>query len=62
VPDLHARHVQKLTDGEMFYIIKNGARFTGMPAWDLRDDQIWKLILLIRQFGNKQASGTDASR
>src|SRR5947208_3096426 len=25
VPDLHAAHIQNLTDGELFYIIKNGA-------------------------------------
>ena len=52
VPDLHAAHVQSLTDGEMFYIIKNGVRFTGMPGWDLRKEQIWKLVLFIRQFAN----------
>jgi mono/diheme cytochrome c family protein len=55
VPDLHAGHIQKLTDGEMFYIIKNGVRFTGMPAWDLHDEQIWDLVLLIRQFGEDNA-------
>lgn len=49
VPDLHAAHVQNLTDGEMFYIINNGVRFTGMPGWDLPKEQIWKLVLLIRQ-------------
>src|SRR5439155_8727669 len=30
VPDLHADHIQKLTDGEISYIIRNGVRFTGM--------------------------------
>jgi cytochrome c len=24
VPDLRAKHIQDLTDGELFYIIKNG--------------------------------------
>jgi len=49
VPDLRADHIQKLTDGELFYIIKNGVRFTGMPAWDLPDDDDWKLVGLIRE-------------
>ena len=49
VPDLRAAHIQNLTDGEIFYIIKNGVRFTGMPAWDLPDDHNWKLVALIRQ-------------
>jgi len=44
VPDLRAAHVQKLTDGEMFYIIKNGVRFTGMPGWDLSDGRPWELV------------------
>jgi mono/diheme cytochrome c family protein len=53
VPDLHADHIQKLTDGEMFYIIKNGVRFTGMPGWDLEDNHNWSLVLLIRQFAKE---------
>src|SRR5438045_5888396 len=49
VPDLRAEHIQKLTDGELFYVIKNGVRFTGMPAWDLPDDHNWRLVALIRE-------------
>lgn len=49
VPDLRSEKVQKLTDGQMFYLVKNGIRFTGMPGWDLSEDQIWKLVLVIRQ-------------
>ena len=32
-PDLRSPETQNLTDGEIFYIIKNGVRFTGMPGW-----------------------------
>jgi mono/diheme cytochrome c family protein len=32
-PDMRAAATQDLTDGELFYIIENGVRFTGMPAW-----------------------------
>ena len=31
-PDMRADATQRLTDGEIFYIIENGVRFTGMPA------------------------------
>jgi hypothetical protein len=55
-PDLDAEHVQKLTDEEMFYIIKNGVRFTGMPGWDLPDGRVWQPVLLIRQFANESTS------
>lgn len=32
-PDMRLRPTQSLTDGELFYIIENGIRLTGMPAW-----------------------------
>lgn len=32
-PDMRLAATQDLTDGELFYIIENGVRFTGMPAW-----------------------------
>jgi len=47
-PDLRADSTQGLSDGEIFYIIKNGIRFTGMPGWGGDDDENWKLVLFIR--------------
>lgn len=47
-PDLREPTTQELTDGELFYIIKNGIRFTGMPGWGGEDDENWKLVLFIR--------------
>ena len=32
-PDLRSADVQKMSDGELFYHLKNGIRHTGMPAW-----------------------------
>jgi mono/diheme cytochrome c family protein len=32
-PDLRKPETQKLSDGEIFWIIENGVRFTGMPAF-----------------------------
>lgn len=54
VPDLHAEHIQNLTDGELFYIIKNGVRFTGMPGSDLEENHNWGLVALIRQFAKEK--------
>ncbi len=43
--------MKKVSDGQMFWIIKNGSPGTGMPAYKfLSDDEIWKLILYIRHF------------
>ena len=30
---MHQRETQSLTDGELYYTIRNGVRMTGVPAW-----------------------------
>lgn len=51
-PDMRKAETQEMTDGEIFYIIQNGVRLTGMPAWgtdsshDVEDS--WKLVHFIR--------------
>jgi mono/diheme cytochrome c family protein len=47
-PNLRADATQNLADGELFAIIKNGVRFTGMPGWGGSDEENWKLVLFIR--------------
>jgi mono/diheme cytochrome c family protein len=47
-PDLRAEETQSLSDGEIFNIIKNGIRFTGMPGFGGSDEDNWKLTLFIR--------------
>ena len=47
-PDMRKHETQQLSDGELFYIIKNGIRFTGMPGWGGEDEENWKLVLFIR--------------
>ncbi len=32
-PDMRQPETQALTDGELFWFIENGIRFTGMPGW-----------------------------
>lgn len=48
-PDLRDEWTQGLTDGEIFAIIRDGIRFTGMPGWDGEDEENWKLVLFIRR-------------
>jgi mono/diheme cytochrome c family protein len=47
--DLTSAHVQHWSDGEQFWIIQNGVRLTGMPAWksSVSDDNTWKLTRFI---------------
>ena len=32
-PDMTLAETQRLSDGEIFFIVENGIRLTGMPAW-----------------------------
>jgi mono/diheme cytochrome c family protein len=51
-PDMRQPETQQMTDGELFFIIQNGIRMSGMPAWgsgsqhDQQDS--WKLVRFIR--------------
>ena len=54
-PDMRLPDTQNLSDGELFYIIHNGIRLTGMPAWggadehaEHADQDSWKLVHFIR--------------
>ena len=47
-PDMRKKDTQDLSDGQLFYIVKNGIRFTGMPGWGGEDEDNWKLVLFIR--------------
>lgn len=53
-PDMRLDATQSLTDGELYAIIQDGIRLTGMPAWgkegDENDEDSWKLVHLIRHF------------
>ena len=51
VPDMRLAPTQNLSDGEIYYIIENCVRFTGMPAWGTggaSDHDTWHLVLFIR--------------
>ena len=47
-PALRSMDVSSMSDGEIFYHIRNGIRNSGMPAWQLPDRQIWQLVAYIR--------------
>ena len=48
-PALRSINVMALTDGEMFYHIRNGIRNTGMPAWSMPDEQVWQIVAYLRR-------------
>jgi mono/diheme cytochrome c family protein len=48
--DLTSKQVQSFSDEELFWIIQNGIRFTGMPAFGKVEtgDQIWNVVNYVR--------------
>jgi mono/diheme cytochrome c family protein len=57
--DLTSPLVQQYSDRELFWIIKNGIRLTGMPAFGKvePDEHIWNLVHYVRTLPGKKASG-----
>jgi len=51
-PDMRLPETQQMTDGELFFVIQNGIRMTGMPAWGSGthhdEEDSWKLVRFIR--------------
>ncbi len=52
-PDMSEAGTQELSDGEIYYIIENGVRFTGMPAFgeeagNDHNGESWELVQFIR--------------
>ena len=65
--DLTSPHVQHWTDAELFWIIQNGVRMTGMPSFQatLSGDDTWKLTYLIHALPRLDAvtpAGMSATR
>lgn len=59
-PDMRQSGTQSMTDGELFYIIEHGVRFTGMPAWGAdnpNDAELgWQLVHFIRHLPHLSAA------
>lgn len=58
-PDMRQKQTQDLTDGELFYIIENGIRLSGMPGWSGSahgEEDSWKLVHFIRHLPNLTAA------
>lgn len=49
--DLTSPHVQHWNDAELFWIIQNGVRLTGMPSWksSITETDSWKLVHFLHE-------------
>ena len=45
------------SDRELFWIVKNGIKYTGMPAWaaQQRDDEVWAVVAFLRRLPSLDA-------
>lgn len=55
-PDL-AQAAGEWRDRELFWIVKNGLKYTGMPAWvaPRRDDEVWSLVAFLKRLPDTDA-------
>ncbi len=62
-PDMRQPATQNLTDGELFWIIENGIRFTGMPGWSTGAPEgevaTWHLVHFLRHLPDLTAGEID---
>ena len=65
-PDMRLPATQQLSDGELFYVIENGIRFTGMPAWSTGtpagEESTWRLVHFLRHLPQVTAAELDAMK
>ncbi len=49
VPDLSSPDIQRMSDRELFWVVKNGVRLSGMPGFANIDDdgQIWCVVYYV---------------
>ena len=43
--------IRELKPAELFYVVKHGVKFTGMPAWPApqRDDEVWAVVAFLQK-------------
>jgi mono/diheme cytochrome c family protein len=56
-PSLRSREVQRATNGEIFWLLKNGDRRHGMPSWNsLPEPSRWQIVAYIKSLGEGSTS------
>jgi mono/diheme cytochrome c family protein len=61
-PSLRSDRVQHATDGEIFWLLKNGNLAKGMPTWAaLPDPMRWQIVAYLKSLGPDAPAATDKS-
>ena len=65
-PDMRLPATQDLSDGELFYVIEHGIRFTGMPGWGTGtaagEHASWQLVHFMRHLPKLTPAELDAMK
>jgi len=65
-PDMRLPATQGLSDGELFYVIEHGIRFTGMPGWSTGtaagEQSSWHLVHFMRHLSKLTPEELDAMK
>jgi mono/diheme cytochrome c family protein len=64
-PDMRGKRTQSMSDGELYYIINQGVRLSGMPAWGTPGDNdrgSWELVAFIRRLPSLTPAEIDAMK
>ena len=64
VMDLTSPHVQHWNDSQMFWIIQNGVRLTGMASWKgaISADDTWKLVIFIHDLPGLDTAEAESAK
>jgi mono/diheme cytochrome c family protein len=58
-PNLRAAEVQQATDGEIFWLLRNGDLLHGMPSWSaIPEPSRWQIITYVKSLGVSAADNT----
>ncbi len=57
-PPYLAERIAEWNAEQLFYVVKHGMKFTGMPAWPAqqRDDEVWAVVAFLQKFGALDAA------
>ncbi|HEX2100697.1 MAG TPA: c-type cytochrome, partial [Candidatus Synoicihabitans sp.] len=57
-PELAAR-IRESNPKQLFYVVKHGIKFTGMPAWPAqsRDDEVWAMVAFLLKYPELDGAG-----
>lgn len=58
-PPYLPRRIERRDPAELFFIVKHGLKFTGMPAWPApgRDDEVWAVVAFLLELPQLDVAG-----